>query len=222
MKKNLLFIVAFITLASAQGSYLDVGLGWGGVTTKIGSKDYVREANTLLLNNAAEDGTDIEANAKIGYGPFSLGIGPLYVVADLGILEHCVFNNLYSDNDVIFTTYTFGPGVILYPISSIQIGLSAGVSVTSIEMTKENIQIDSDLGYMYSISAAYDFGANLESIMRELLGNHSFLIGVKYLGARNPTYVSGKAIKTEMPSIFLKYAYIHRKKPLPHNLTSSE
>jgi len=66
---------------------------------------------------------------------------------------------------------------------------------------------------MYSLSAAFDVGASLE-VLKELFGNHGFLIGVKYSGARNPTYVSGKAIKTEMSSFFIKYVYIHRKKRL--------
>ncbi|MDR0516072.1 MAG: hypothetical protein LBH25_03410 [Fibromonadaceae bacterium] len=210
MKKSLLLVIAFVTFASAQGSYFDAGFGLGRVKTKIGGKDYVREANSLLVNNAEEDGSDTEFNVKIGYGPFGLGIGPLYVVADLGMIEHNIFNYLDGDDKVNFITYTFGPSVAFYPVSSIQIGLSAGVSVTTVEMIKENLEIDSDLGYMYSVSAAYDFGANLTASIKELVGNHSLLIGVKHVGAKNPTYVSGKNIKTEMQSIFIKYAYIHR------------
>ncbi|MDR2731972.1 MAG: hypothetical protein LBB36_02005 [Fibromonadaceae bacterium] len=212
MKKSLLLVIAFAAFASAQGSYFDIGFGLGGVETRIGGKDYVKEANTLLANNAEEDATDFEFGIKIGYGPFGLGIGPLYVVADLGMIEHNVFNNLYDDDNVVFTNYIFGPGVLLYPISGIQIGLSAGISVTTIDMEKENIEISSDLGYMYSVSAAYDFGGSLGTFYKEILGNHSFLLGIKYLGAKNPTYVSGKDIKTEMVSFFVKYAYIHRKK----------
>jgi len=207
MKKSLLLVIAFITFASAQGPYLDVGLGWGTVKTKINGKDYVKEANTLLFDNVEDDASELDV--RIGYGPFGLGIGPLYVVADLGMVQHNVYNNLYDDNNVSFTTYVLGPSVLLYPVSIIQIGLSAGISVTTVEMTTENIEIDSDLGYMYSVSAAYDFAAGLEKRYRELLGNHSCLIGVKYFGAKNPTY-AGKTIKTEMPGFFIKYAYIHR------------
>jgi hypothetical protein len=215
MKKSLLFVTTLITFASAQGSYFDIGFGLGGVKTKIGGKDYVKEANTLLVDNAEEDIADSEGNVRIGYGPFNMGIGPLYVVADLGLIQHSVYNRLYNDDNVNFNTFTMGPSIIFYPLSSIQIGLSAGVSVTTVEMTKENIEIESDLGYMYSLSAAYDFGANVKTSIREVLGNHSFLIGIKYQGARNPTYVSGKDIKTEMLGIFIKYAYIHRKKEIP-------
>ncbi|MDR3001134.1 MAG: hypothetical protein LBU89_07710 [Fibromonadaceae bacterium] len=210
MKKVLLFVTVFIAFASAQGPYFDVGFGFGEIKTRIDGKDYVKEANILLANNV-NDHEGIEFSIKTGYGPFGLGIGPLYVVADLGLIEHSVFNNLYNDDEVIFTTYMFGPGVILYPISFIQIGLSAGLSVATVNMAKENIEIESDLGYMYSASVAYDFGANLEPSFRELLGNHSFLFGFKYSGSRNPTY-SGKTIKMETPSFFIKYAYIHRKK----------
>ena len=199
--------MAFITFASARGPYFDAGFGWGEIKTKIGNKDYVKEANTLLFNNVREDA--FEFDIKIGYGPFGPEVFPLYVAADLDMLEHDVINDLYLDNDVNFTTYVFGPSLIFYPLSIIQIGLSAGISVTTVEMTTENIEIDSDLGYMYSVSAAYDFAAGLETRYRELVGNHTCLIGVKYFGAKNHTY-AGKSIKTEMPSIFIKYAYIFR------------
>jgi len=207
MKKCLLLVIAFITFASARGPYLDAGFGWGEIKTKIDNKDYVKESNTLLFNNVREDA--FELDIKIGYGPFGLGVVPLYVAADLDMLQHNITNDLYLDNNVNFNTYVFGPSVIIYPVSIIQIGLSAGISVTTVEMTSENIEIDSDLGYMYSVSAAYDFGAGLETRYKELLGNHTCLIGVKYFGAKNPTY-AGKSIKTEMPSIFIKYAYIRR------------
>jgi TolB-like protein len=108
-----------------------------------------------------------------------------------------------------------GAGVIYYPISPIQVGLTLGYSLSLNDYqipTKGGSSYNSDFGYGFgwNISAATDLGKN----------NHGCLIGLKYSGAFNWLVepVNKTMLSTDL-GIFIKYAY--RKKVPKQTLTNS-
>ena len=198
MKKALIlavFLICASLAVSAQGLYLDVGIGFGKAWTVFDGDDVVDELGSDVHAIA------IDLGLKAGYGPF--GKIPLYVVGELGGMGHRIYKNL---DYIQFNSYIIGPGVIFYPIPLIQLGLSMGYSYVSNQSNLSSLDeiygYNSKGGFAYNISAAVDLG---------FLGNHGTLIGIKYFNAINTLEVLDASEKSSMISIFVRYT--HRKKP---------
>jgi len=196
MKKGLILVAFFICTSlavSAQGFYFDIGHGLGKAWTLIDGDDLIKE-----LKSAGKNVNEIavDLSSKAGYGPF--GNIPLYVVGELGGIGHRIYN---SSDYIQFNSYIIGPGVIFYPISLIQLGLSIGYSFAANKTDISYYQMyNSKEGFAWNISAAVDLSRK----------NHGHLIGIKYFNANNTLEVSNVGQKTSMISIFVKYT--HRKK----------
>ena len=201
MKKLIIlsFIFCFVSLMTyAQGFYFDIGLGLGKGWTKVDSYDMVDELKSagISVNEIA-----IDLGLKAGYGPF--GNIPLYVVGEFGGIGHRIYD---SFNYLQFNSYIIGPGVIFYPISFIQLGLSLGYSFVSNQTDIPGLfMYNSKSGFAWNISAAVDLGKK----------NHGCLIGLKYFNANNKLEISNVNEKASMLGIFIKYTY---RKKVPSSL----
>jgi hypothetical protein len=191
--KRVIILAGFFLIVSlsvsAQGFYLDVGLGLGKGWTKIEGIDVGKNVGASVSEIAADIGL------KAGYGPF--GNIPLYVVGELGGMGHCLWD---SSDYLQLNSYIIGPGVIFYPIPLIQLGLSLGYSFVSNQTDLPMRMYDSKGGFAWNISAAVDLGK----------GNHGCLIGLKYFNAYNTLEISNAEENSSMLGIFVKYTY--RKK----------
>jgi hypothetical protein len=196
--KRVIILVGFFLIVSlsvsAQGFYLDLGLGIGKGWTKVNEIDSVDvfEDAGISVSELA-----IDIGLKAGYGPF--GNIPLYVVGELAGMGHRIWDDS-SDDYIQFNSYIIGPGVIFYPIPLIQLGLSLGYSFVSNQTNLPGSAYDSKGGFAWDISAAVDLGK----------GNHGCLIGLKYFNAHNTLETSNAKEISSMLGIFVKYAY--RKK----------
>jgi hypothetical protein len=98
-----------------------------------------------------------------------------------------------------------GPGVIFYPIPSLQIAASLGYSFvgneTSLNRYKMVYESDSKSGFAGDISVAFDLGA----------GNHGLLTGIRFFTSSNTLENSGLVQNNTMISLFLRYAFRHKK-----------
>jgi hypothetical protein len=184
--------MAFTSLASAQGIYFDIGLGFGSGSTKINDVDMY---DLINRNSSVKEMTVDVTIFKIGYGP--LGNIPIYAVLELSGMGH----RIYDDSDYIqYNSYLFGPGVIYYPIPLVQLGSSFGYSFVANQTSFPGIMDESDGGIAWNIYAAVDLGS----------GNHGCLIGLKYFSATNSLKITGVDQNSSMVGVFVKYAY--RKK----------
>jgi len=185
---GILLIFTSLSL-SAQGFYFDIGLGFGKGGTKIGSKDVVDDLKRL---GASVDEIGVDLGFKAGYGP--IGNMPIYLVGELGGVGHRIYD---SFNYLQYNTYLFGPGIIIYPVSFLQLGSSIGYSWVSNQTDLPMVMDNSDGGFAWNISAAIDLGKRA----------HGFLIGIKYFTASN----SLKTLKVDQQSslfnVFFKYAF---------------
>ena len=192
MKRSLL-VTLFVFIASLsvfpQGFYFDIGLGFGSATTKIDGKNV-----DDLFNSSVKD-LGVELGLKFGYGP--VADMPLYVVGEFSGIGH----RFYDDyNYIQFNSYLIGPGVIFYPVSFIQLGVSIGYSFVANQTDLPMNLYDSESGYAWNVYAALDIGE----------GNNACLIGIKYSKATNTLEVSGAEQETSLVSLFIKYAYRHK------------
>jgi hypothetical protein len=188
-----LFLIVASLSVSAQGFYFDIGLGFGKGWTEAEGIDMVDALEDSGIN---VDEIAVDIGLKAGYGPF--GNIPLYIVGELAGMGHRIYD---SFNYMQFNSYIIGPGVIFYPISLIQLGLSLGYSFVSNQTDiPGTIMYDSKGGFAWNISAAVDLGK----------GNHGCLIGVKYFNANNTLKISNADEKASMVGVFIKYTY--RKK----------
>jgi len=187
----LAFVFCFVSLTTyAQGFYFDVGLGLGKGWTKVDGYDMV---DGLKSAGVSVSELAFELGLKAGYGPF--GNIPLYVVGEFGGFGHRIYD---STGYLQFNSYIIGPGVIFYPVSLIQLGLSMGYSFTSNQTDIPGLSIDNSKGgFAWNISAALDFGKK----------NNGCLLGVKYFNANNKLKTSNVDEKASMFGIFIKYAY---------------
>lgn len=122
MKKQ--FFISILILSAvavfAQGFYFDIGLGIGNAKTEINGQDI----SDLFDSSVKEVGVDL--GFKMGYGPIS-GT-PLYIVGEISGIGHRFEDNY---NYMQFNSYLIGPGIIIYPVSFIQLGASIGYSFVS-------------------------------------------------------------------------------------------
>lgn len=166
MKKIIFICFLLLPLSvAAQGLYLDVGLGVNyNISTIVYDEDDIKNSYFTYMG--------INLGFKAGYGPFD-NI-PLYFVFG--------YENIYGP---------IGSGVIFYPISLLQLGLSFGFPI---EIFYGN------MGFAWDLSAAVNFGRN----------NHGVLLGIKYWGltqGHKESGYSGNRIVNNAFGIFVKYIY---------------
>jgi hypothetical protein len=192
MKRTIVLGILLVIVSlsvSAQDFYFDIGLGLGKGWTEIEGVDMV---DALKDSGVNVDEMAVDIGLKAGYGPF--GNIPFYVIGELGGMGHRIYD---SSNYIQFNSYIIGTGVIFYPISLIQLGLSIGYSFVANQTDMPMIMYDSKGGFAWNISAAIDLGK----------GNHGCLIGVKYFNANNTLEVSNGDEKASIIGIFIKYTY---------------
>jgi hypothetical protein len=189
---GLMLALAF-TSASAQGLYFDIGFGAGSGTTKLDGKDF---AGTIKsLGGSIDSDIAVDLGFKFGYGP--IAGNPFYVVGVFSGIGHRIEE---SSDYVQFNSYLIGPGIIFYPTSLLQLGLSIGTSWVANQTNLPINMYDSDGGFAWDISAAVDLGGE----------NHACLLGVKYFSASNKLKVSKVEQESSAISIFIKYAFRHK------------
>jgi hypothetical protein len=187
-----LMFMATVFSVSAIGLYFDGGLGLGMAWTEIDESDVVKS----LSNNSGEPNEmALELGVKLGLGPFDTI--PIYIVGVLGGIGHRLYD---VDGDYFqYNSTLLGPGVIFYPIPSIQIAASLGFSTVGNTNSFGVEMYESKSGFAGDVSLAFDLGA----------GNHGLLAGIKYFGATN-TLESGAVQNQSMISLFLRYAFRHK------------
>jgi hypothetical protein len=188
---GLLLAFAF-TPASAQGLYFDIGFGYGSGTTKIDGQDmsdYFKSFGNI-------DELAVDLGLKLGYGP--IAGNPIYVV---GVFNG-IGNRLDDGKDNIqFNSYLLGPGIIVYPVDMVQLGLSIGTSWVANQTSVPGIVLyDSDGGFAWDISAAVDLGGK----------NHACLLGIKYFSASNTLKTSKVKEESSAISVFVRYSFRHK------------
>ena len=189
----LLFGISF--MASAQGFYFDVGLGFGKAWTKNDGNDVAKYFKDIGVD-FSEIGVDF--GLKAGYGPIA-GI-PIYIVGEIAGIGHRLTD---KDNKYIqYNSFLFGPGVLFYPIPLLQLGSSFGYStIANTTDVPGWSMVDGKGGFAWNVSAAVDLGQK----------NHGLLLGLKYFYAKNTVKVYNTDEKASMFGIFVKYAYRHKK-----------
>jgi hypothetical protein len=200
MKKILcagLIFMAALFSAHGIGLYFDVGLGVGPAWTTMDGDDFVE----AITESGTLDEIAIDLGLKIGLGPFDTI--PIYAVGVLGGIGHRITDSY--DNYYQMNSYLVGPGVIFYPVPFCQLAVSLGYSFVANESSfsdKNDIAKDtSEGGFAGDISVAFDFG----------MGNHGLLGGLRFFGSTNTLKSSGLVQNTSMISIFLRYAFRHKK-----------
>jgi hypothetical protein len=188
-----LIFMATVFSVSAIGLYFDGGLGVGMAWTEIDGKDMVE---TLSNDSGKPNEMAVDIGVKIGLGPFDTI--PIYVVGVLGGIGHRLYD---ADDDYFqYTSTLIGPGVIFYPIPSIQIAASLGFSAVANDNSFGVVMAESKNGFAGDVSLAFDLGA----------GNSGLLGGIRYFGATN-TLDTGFVENSSMISFFIRYAYRHRR-----------
>jgi hypothetical protein len=198
MKKVLcagLIALAAAFSAHGIGFYFDAGIGIGPAWSTMDGENFVesRTASGRLHEFAVDMGL------KLGLGPFDTI--PLYAVGVVGGVGHQISDD-YS-NHILLASYLIGPGVIFYPIPSVQIAASLGYSFLSnnASFTDDRVLQESKGGFAGDLSVAFDLGA----------GNHALLGGFRFFGSTNTLELTGDVQNTVMLSMFLRYAFRHKR-----------
>jgi hypothetical protein len=201
MKRYIIFTVLIIMALfslNAQGFYFDVGLGIG-----LGWSN-------LDTGSSNTDSSSFEFPIKAGYGPILNK--PLYITGNLGLPAHIL--SIDENNHIECTYVTIGPGVIFYPVPSLQLAGSIGWAAGDIRLfgnafvdTPFPTAPDGSLGYegtgfAYDISAAFDFGRDRSK--------HGFLMGLKFFGAFVALQETRDILNTHTLTAFFKYAFRHK------------
>jgi len=187
---GIMLALAF-TSASAQGVYFDIGFGVGSATTKFDGKDAIDNLKAAGYEISSDFGVDI--GFKVGYGP--IAGAPVYVVGVFGGAGHSITSG--SEN-AQFNSYLLGPGIIVYPISLLQLSFSIGTSWIADQEDGHALDWESDGGYAYDLSVAVDLGND----------KHGCLLGIKYFGASNTLKdLPVKKQESSMIGVFVKYAF---------------
>ncbi|MDR0550623.1 MAG: hypothetical protein LBG72_01250 [Spirochaetaceae bacterium] len=207
MKKIIVLLVLVLggggaLSVSAQGLYFDIGLGVGWAWTKVNGNDIAKPFVDL---GCKEIGVDI--GLKAGFGPF--GRIPLYIAAEAGGIGHRIS---YNADFIQLNSYLLGGGIIFYPVSFLQLAADIGYSYTGNSTSLEDrIMYKSKGGFAYNASLAFDLGT----------GNHGCLFGLRYFAAINTLENGAKQDQAGL-SIFVKYAYRHKVKPLAKDESNAD
>jgi len=190
MKKIVLGFTFLIVLSMpifTQEFYFDIGINNIGVSL-----------TAIDDNNSSSFGAGL--GLKVGFGP--LGNIPIYIVYETFESACALSGNkdYFIDQGaktIRVLSFFWGAGVIYYPVSLIQLGLTFGYSSSYNNAATFDYGISYSGGYGWNISVAFDLGKN----------NHGCLIGLNYSGAYNWLVESRtKMLSTDL-GIFLKYAY---------------
>jgi hypothetical protein len=164
MKRKLLMAVVFLGIISSpvfsqtseryRGFYLDVGLGFGGIS-------YGEEIDDLLewVDDNGVDRMTMSLDFSIG-GAVSQN---LYVVGSfVGFGDRLSKSSDYMQ----MNAYIFGLGVRFYPLFSmkhLQLGADAGLGfmVFGSSVAGVDTVVESDPGFGVKISVAYDFDSTM-------------------------------------------------------------
>jgi hypothetical protein len=204
MRKVLLAGLVFMAAVFSThgiGLYFDGGIGVGPAWTTFDGKDFI---DILPMESGKPKEIAVDFGVKLGLGPFDTI--PIYVVGVFDGMGH----RFYDDYDDYFyySAYLFGPGVIFYPMPSLQVAASVGYSFVANESSISNLNSqfrgylqESKSGFAWDISVAFDLGVR----------NHALLGGIKYFGATNTLELTGLAQNNSMISLFLRYAFRHKK-----------
>lgn len=170
MKKAVLvilfsFVFIFGAFAARTNFYFDAGLGLGKGKTTWGNYD-------LADSEVKELG--IEIGGKFGFAPVRKF--PFFIVLDLDWAGH---RFSYDDGDYEqFASMLFGPGLIFYPNSLLQLAATVGISEASYRNSWSDDTIYYESGTGWSVSAAFDIGGRRSGA----------LLGVKYMMGFNDIY----------------------------------
>jgi hypothetical protein len=201
MKKILcagLIFMAALFSAHGTGLYFDGGLGIGPAWTTLDGDDFVKEQEKIAIGNGKFDEFALDLGVKLGLGPFDTI--PIYVTGVFGGISHRISDS--NDDYFQFAAYLFGPGIIFYPMPSLQIAASLGYSFVGNETSFRHYKMyESKSGFAGDISVAFDLGS----------GNHGLLGGIRFFGSSNTLENSGAVQKTSMISLFLRYAFRHKR-----------
>ena len=182
----LLMVISSATFLSAQGFYIDAGVGLGMSDTAY-KPDMIESEFGLGFMNEVKMGFD--TSIKAGYGPFSTL--PMFFVGEFGITRGATWEEKYEarwnggyekGSITISGNHLFlGPGIVFYPVEKIQLAGSFGMvqSTLKFEYSDEYWESsfsekysfsasESGIGYGYNLSGAYDIG-----------GQSGVLIGAK-------------------------------------------
>ena len=107
---------------------------------------------------------------------------------------------------MLLNSFIIGPGIVYYPISFVQLGLSAGFSFVNNSNTLPGTSFpefmySSKGGFAWNASAALDFGRR----------NHGCLVGIQFFQAINPLQISNVTQNAILLGVFVKYTF--RQKP---------
>ena len=191
MKKLAIIVILLIlglSMANAQGFYFDIGLGVGAPWTRIDGENVYQTLRSAGVN-LRQYGVDV--GFKAGYGP--IANLPLYGVGVFSVLVNGMYD---SRDDIQFSSFIIGPGVIYYPIPLIQLAGSVGYSLVNNSSSFMNMY-SSRGGFGWDISAAVDLGR----------GNHGALLGLKYSMAINTLRTSGVTQNQSILSVFVRYTF---------------
>jgi len=193
MKKLLCVIsmVSFLLVSvSAQGLYFDAGLGIGKAETEFNGTNIADSMDSSVRD------IGVGLGLKIGYGPIC--DLPIYIIGEISGIGHRLEDDY---NYMQFNSYLVGPGIIIYPISIIQLGASFGISYVANETDLPFVFYESEKGYAGNIYCALDFGKD----------DQGCLVGVQYSKTVNTLEISGAEQNTTLVSIFVKYTFRHKK-----------
>jgi hypothetical protein len=196
MKKILLAGLIFSAASFSShglGFYFDAGIGFGPAWTELNGKDWVK----IVTGQGTPDEFALDLGLKIGAGPFSSM--PVYIAGVLGGMGHKISDS--HDNYYQIDSYLLGPSILFYPMPFLQIAASLGFSFVSVDTSFSENWPDSETGFAWDISVAYDAG---------LAGKHGVLLGLKFFSAANTLENSGDDINSSMLSIFVRYAFHQR------------
>jgi hypothetical protein len=198
MKKVLLaglFFMAAVLSTHGIGLYFDAGIGVGPAWTTVDGDDFVE----AITKSGTPDEFALDLGLKLGLGPFDTI--PIYITGVIGGIGHRISDS--EDNYYQMNAYLVGPGVIFYPMPSMQIAASLGYSFVGNEssFTEKKYMYKSKGGFAGDISVAFDLGA----------GNHGLLAGIRFFGATNTLETSGTVQNSLMISLFVRYAFRHKR-----------
>ncbi|MDR1216588.1 MAG: hypothetical protein LBK25_07900 [Treponema sp.] len=141
-----------------RGLYVDVGLGFGGVSYFNG--------DTKAITDHFKETTDTRATADLQFLTIGWALTQdLYLVGTMSGIGDSYFDTQNNQNPMIIIA-TYGIGARYYPLPSkkyLQVGLDVGLSGIGIMYNQNNQYIteDSDAGFSGRLSAAYDFDTTM-------------------------------------------------------------
>ena len=220
MKRTNILVVFFLCVVlslSAQGLYVEGGIGTGVMITdytidvlysESGNWGFLK-MNETHPNWATVIGNGLDIGGKLGFGPIN-GL-PLYLVGDIAFQQgknyKSKFNTDFFDDwgygfekgyrELILSHLFFGTGFVFYPTQNFQFAGSIGLASTNLEWKSsyeyfEYIHSDSSILEDYDSfnksKSSIGFGFNISTAL-DVGNNHGFLIGGKLSYINNDVHL---------------------------------